>query len=245
MSINNVEISDLSLSLQDMLGSDYIGKVCSAKAFVLNEKIEKMLEIAREKVEFYPKSFQKRVDNLIDYIGKKVCKGIIKSPDGAGTKAFNEVTKKDMAPLTGIGFIRIGEDGKVYLTSKSEHYHASLGHRFPGFKLLEKANEIGITNITHNNYRGYITRLLEEELIRISNYASTKKNKLLQLDRVINLQTGSLAAEAALKLMLSRFYKSLDDLPKTLYEGKIPVFIVLGNDLGGLEANYHGTNILS
>ena len=254
MSTRSMVINDLSLSLEDILGSDYADSVCTAKAFISGQSKENMLKIASEKVEFYPESFQKRVDDLIDFVGKKVCNSLLKSPDGAGTEAFNKATKKDLAPLTGMGFIRIGENGKVYLVSKSEHYHGSLGHCFPGFKLIDKADEIAITNITHNNYRGYITRLLEEELVRISNYGKVKdvKKKVSckpvnapYLDRVLNLQTGSVAAEAALKLMLSRFYKSLDGLPEPVYKGKIPVFIVLGNDFGGLEANYHGTNILA
>lgn len=64
------------------------------------------------------------------------------------------------------------------------------------------------------------------------------------LNRVINLETGSLSCEAGLKMMLARFYK-LDatfDAPK--YHGKIPVFFVMGDKNGGVEANYHGTTVL-
>ena len=244
MSTRNITINNLSLSLEDIIGVDYTGSVCSAKAFISDYKKDTLLKIAREKVEFYPESFQERVDELVNFIGKKVCDGLPKSPDGAGTEAFNKATKKEAAPLTGIGFTRIGEDGRLYLVSKSEHYHCSLGHFFPGFKLIGNAEKIGITNITHNNYRGYITRLLEEELIRISNDGGISAGTPY-LDRVLNLQTGSVAAEVGLKLMLSRFYKSQEELSDPHYIGKTPVFIVLGNDAGGLEANYHGTNILS
>ena len=37
---------------------------------------------------------------------------------------------------------------------------------FPGYRLLETARALGIPNATHNNTRGCITRLLEEELVR-------------------------------------------------------------------------------
>ena len=63
----------------------------------------------------------------------------------------------DNAPLTGYGFYRVGEDGRLYLITKSEHYHAPLGHAFPGYRLLEIARRLGIPNATHNNTRGHIT----------------------------------------------------------------------------------------
>lgn len=62
--------------------------------------------------------------------------------------------------------MRVGEDGKLYLIGKSEHYHASLGHRFNGYRLIDNARKLGIVNATHNNTRGYITRLMEREVIR-------------------------------------------------------------------------------
>jgi len=52
-----------------------------------------------------------------------------------------------------MGFFRIGEDGRLYFASKAEHYHLSLGHAFPGYRLLEHARSLGIPNSTHNNTR--------------------------------------------------------------------------------------------
>jgi hypothetical protein len=37
-----------------------------------------------------------------------------------------------------LGYYRVGEDGRLYLMTKSEHYHAPLGHAFPGYTLIEK-----------------------------------------------------------------------------------------------------------
>ena len=65
------------------------------------------------------------------------------------------------------------------------------------------------------------------------------------INRVLNLETGSLAAEAALKLVLARFYRSDESMPFPKYHGRIPVILVLGNDGGGLKANYHGTTMLT
>ena len=63
------------------------------------------------------------------------------------------------------------------------------------------------------------------------------------LSRVINLETGSLAVEAALKMMLARFY-SLDGAPAP-YAGRIPVFLVMADQAGGLAGNYHGTTVVA
>ena len=117
------------------------------------------------------------------------------------------------------------------------------------------AQQIGITNVTHNNTRGFITRKLERELIRTANglakddadglAAVLASRERHVLNRVINLETGSLACEAALKMMLARFYKLQPQFPEPKYHGRTPVFFVMGDFRGGKEANYHGTTVLT
>ena len=51
------------------------------------------------------------------------------------------------------------------------------------------------------------------------------------------------AVEAALKMMLARFY-SLDGSPAP-YAGRIPVFLVMADQAGGLAGNYHGTTVVA
>ncbi len=248
-------LNNIALSLSDLVGNEYIEAVCKTKAFIENRDIGEFLEIAREKTEFFPNHFSTRIDKLIDYTGKQICNSVFKSSPGAGTNAFNEATKTEMAPLSSFGFIRVGENGKAYLTAKSEHYHVPLGHSFPGYKLIENARRLGIPNATHNNTRGHITRLLETELIRIVNGLEKENkeglNQVLKstdphvINRVLNLETGSIAVEAALKMMLSRFYRLDITYPKPKYSGKIPVFIVIADHNGGKEANYHGTTVLA
>ena len=249
------KINSIKLSLTDLLGRDYTEIVCSASALLQDADKDQLQKIADEKVEFYPSAFQQRCENLLNFVGKNFHEPLKKSSQGAGTKSFDKALQKDMAPITGLGFIRAGENGKLYFTGKSEHYHATLGHNFPGFKLLENARKIGISNITHNNTRGHITRLLESELIRIANGISkgeqSKLDEILNststrvLNRVINLETGSLAMEAALKMMLARFYKLDKTFDAPEYQGKIPVFVVMADNQGGKQANYHGTTILA
>lgn len=248
-------IQSPNLSLIDLLGREYITAVCEARAFTSSQDTKALLTIAEQKVDFYPKEFEKRVDELLEFVGKQVCPGFMSSACGATTDAFVKATKLSMSPLSGYGFVRIGEDGRAYLTSKSEHYHAPLGHDFPGYRLIENAKKLGIPNITHNNTRGHITRTLEEEVIRVANGIARGDRKKLEsvlssrephvLNRVINLQTGSLAVEAALKMMLARFFRLDKTLAAPPYAGRTPVFLVIADNEGGKAANYHGTTILT
>lgn len=244
-----------SLSLGDLVGTEYTDAVCGARAFLTGVRIGDLRALASRKIDFAPGAYRQRLDELVDIIGTQICPAIVDSARGAGTDAFNAATHRESAPLAGFGFVRIGEDGRAYLTSKSEHYHAPLGHSFPGYQLIEIARKLGIPNATHNNTRGHITRHLEETLIRVANGISRQDGASLRavlgqatphvLNRVINLETGSLAVEAALKMMLARFYRLEESVAAPRYEGRTPVFLVIGDRAGGRKANYHGTTVLT
>ncbi len=250
-----VSLTSLRLSLTDLLGEEYIQAVCAARAFVEGRDAQFLRTIADERVAFYPAEFQKRVDELLESVGTQVCEGYRHSSQGASTNSFRGAAKHTMAPLSGFGPFRIGEDGKLYLISKSEHYHASVGHSFPGYTLIDHARKLGIPNATHNNTRGHITRVLEQELIRVAHglkksdrhglHQVLKSSEPRVLNRVLNLETGSLAVEAALKMMLARFYRVEKTFDAPLYHGRIPVFLVMADYEGGKEANYHGTTMLT
>jgi acetylornithine/succinyldiaminopimelate/putrescine aminotransferase len=243
------------MSLRDLLGEEYVEAVYCARAALTQDDPKTLRQLAAEKVDFFPKDHQQRLLSLLPSIGTTVCRGVKRSQTGAATTAFAAHTRVDMAPLTGLGYYRVGENGCLYLTAKSEHYHVSLGHGFPGYRLIELARRLGIPNATHNNTRGHITRLTEEELVRaaagISRGDADGWARLLAvrrataMNRVLNLETGSLAAEAAIKIVLSRFYKVRDDAGKPRDEGRIPVMAVIADDDGDLQANYHGTTIFA
>ncbi len=252
-----VEIHSPHLSLVDILGKEYNQAVCNGRAFLEGADPSPWVSLSQEKVDFFPEEFRNRLDELVDHVGERVIIPLAQSdsPRGATTNAFIKATRPGMAPLSGYGFLRINENGKLYLVSKSEHYHASLGHNFPGYRLLENARQLGIPNATHNNTRGYITRLLEQELIRTANGIERNDAAGLQavldssephvLNRVINLETGSLAVEAGLKMMLARFYRLDDTFDKPKYDGRLPVMLVMADNSGGKKANYHGTTLLT
>ena len=248
-------MNSISRSLCDLLGTDYVAAVCEAQSFLTGTDPGELQAIANEEVVFFPEPFQHRLDELLEKVGTQVVGGLPGSTNGAPSAAFGSAQHQEMAPLSGLGFIRIGEDGRAYFIGKSEHYHASLGHQFPGYRLIENARKLGICNATHNNTRGYVTRLVERELVRAANGLDKgdchglerilSSTDLHVLNRVINLETGSLAVEAALKMMLTRFYRLDATCAAPTYAGRTPVFLVLADQAGGKTANYHGTTVLT
>lgn len=245
----------LMRSLVDLLGEEYVRAVCGASSFCTDDTVDSLLQRATDPVCFWSEAHTTRLHELLGHVGTRVCTGLSQSATGAGTVAFTDATRIHAAPLSGFGCVRVGEDGRAYFTGKSEHYHVSLGHRFPGFRLLDAARSIGILHPEHNNMRGHITRLLEERLIATAAGIDPTDRETLDavrasedpgvLNRVINLQTGSLAAEAALKMMLARCYRMEERLPRPKYHGKRPVVLVMGDYSGGSQANYHGTTLVT
>jgi len=242
-------------SLADLAGEEYIAAVCQARAALSGESETALLDEGRRPVAAYPADFHERLLSRLPQVGQPVCPGLAQGALGATSRAFAAATNRDNAPLTGYGFYRVGEDGRLFFLTKSEHYHTPLGHAFPGYQLLETARHLGIPNATHNNTRGHLTRLLEEELVRAAHglapddvtglEAAMADESLNGLNRVLNLETGSLAVEAGLQPRLSRCYLVQVDAPATQHGGRSPVLRVMGNDEGGLLGNYHGTTVLT
>ncbi len=253
MSTRTTDFVPVEASLEDILGPEYTEAVGAARTFLRGDDGQASAELARRKTDFYPAAMQRRLLELLPKAGTACTPPLPATARGASTAAFVAHTKTASAPLSAFGFYRVAEDGRLFLTTKCEHYHASVGHAFPGYRLLDHARLLGIPNATHNNTRGYITRRLEEELVRsaaglrcgdragLSTLLDSKSPAAL--NRVLNLETGSLAAEAAIKLVLARFHVPQSDGSSPRYHGRTPVLLVLGDDRGALEANYHGTTI--
>jgi acetylornithine/succinyldiaminopimelate/putrescine aminotransferase len=245
----------VKLSLESLLGSAYTDAVCQGAEALLGMPRAKAEKLARGTCEAWPRRFQKRMEEMAQRTGELLTPGLAHTASGAGTTAFKRATKTEASPLCAMGCLRLGENGKLYLTAKSEHYHTPLGHAFPGYRLLDNARALGIPNATHNNTRGYITRTLERELIRSVNSLPDGDDAALEavlgskaphvLNRVINLETGSLAVEAGVKMMLARFHDPEATDGRPVHHGKTPVFLVIGDLEGGNAANYHGTTVLT
>ena len=253
-SSSTTRFRSVRVSLRDLLGASYVKAVCASRAKLTGEKVAELKALAAEKVDLYPQAMHERLTALLPSVGQPFGEGLTRSARGAATAEFHASTHVEAAPLGGFGYYRVGEDGRLYLISKSEHYHVSLGHSFPGYRLVGIAKGLGIPNATHNNTRGHITRTLEEELIRLaaglrradrvglSRVVASRSRDVI--NRVLNLETGSLAAEAAIKMVLARFYRVQGDSPPPRYEGRTPVIVVVGDTSGGLQGNYHGTAVL-
>ncbi|MDZ4859433.1 MAG: aminotransferase class III-fold pyridoxal phosphate-dependent enzyme [Candidatus Hydrogenedentes bacterium] len=250
------------LSLKDIAGGGYVDALVEAHAALRFDAGLPAGSLARkmfrqqvaQRVDFFPWGFQQRLLELLPAVGTSIARPLIKSAAGASTIGFNAATKTHQAPLSGLGYFRVAENGVLYFTAKSEHYHAPLGHYFPGYDLIKIARNLGVPNATHNNTRGHLTRLLEEALVRAAAGLGEDDARYARLlsakspatpNRVLNLETGSLAAEAALKMVLARFYKPQPDSIAPKYTGRVPVIIVIGDVDGGFNANYHGTTMLT
>ncbi len=243
----------VSLSLADLCGEEYVRAVCANHALLTGDAPAHAAEAAFKRIEFFPPAFERRLLQLLPKVGHKVGTRLAHTPAGATTREIEAQTKLDMAPLGALGYFRLGEEGRLYLIADSEHYHVPLGHSFPGYHLLDRARRLGIPNATHSNTRGYIARRLEEELISSVNGLPPGDTAALKavlastdpgvVNRVLNLEAGSLAAETALKLLLARFYRPEATMPAPKYHGRIPVVLVLGDAAGALKANYNGTTI--
>jgi len=246
-------LNNVQRSLADLLGEPYLDRVCAANAALTGEDESALRAIARERVDFCPPAFVARQEALMARIGKPVAPRLDDTLDGAPSDAYRAAQHNAQSPLAGYGCFRVGEDGRLYFAGKSEHYHIPLGHAFPGYRLIEHAKRLNIPNATHNNTRGYITRLTERRLVAAANGIDAPDEAAVGamlegcepgvLNRVINLETGSLAVEAALKMMLARFYSFDGATPA--YEGRVPVLLVMADNAGGVTAGYHGTTVLA
>ena len=67
------------VSLSDLLGRPYMDAVCEAKALLEGYDRRALSAVAEEKVDLFPEWCQKRLDDLVDCVGKKVCAGFADS----------------------------------------------------------------------------------------------------------------------------------------------------------------------
>lgn len=241
-------------SLADLVGTRHLEAVVRAHAALSKTDAATVRKRARQRVEFFPSTMQRRLDELLPSIGTRIARPVSHLAAGATSAAYEAASMCANAPLCGYGYYRVGEDGVLRFISKSEHYHAAFGHAFPGFALIDTARRLGFCSATHNNTRGHVVRRLEEALVLLANgldidgeipdrIAASRRPEVL--NRVMNIETGSLAAEAAIKIMLARFYRVEPVSGRPVNAGKVPVFIVVGDKDGNLPGNYHGTTVLA
>lgn len=138
----NMMFNIVERSLEDILGYDYTNRVKEYMVRMFGEEEDKIASLLQKKVNFFPNEFEEDLDNRLDQIGKQIIPPFETDVMGASTDSFKSASHFTMSPVGGKGFYRVGEDGRVYFTSKSEHYHTSLGHNFPGYKLVQNAKAV-------------------------------------------------------------------------------------------------------
>ena len=157
-------------SLVDLVGKSHLEAVCGARAALSGDDAGELLALAREPVEFLPDAFMERQAELLERVGERLIEAGADAPQaGATSRMFHEATSTAKAPLSALGQYRVGEDGRLYLITKSEHYHTPLGHAFPGYGLIDAGAPAGDPECDAQQHARRSTRLLEEELIRAAN----------------------------------------------------------------------------
>ena len=209
------EFESVPISLEGILGDRYVDAVRAAYDFLAGNEPDDLRNMVGRKLDFIP-----------DF-------------DRADKLAFAESYRKPIQDdiLTGCGIFKITEDKILQMDWTGGHYQLPLGYHFPDLdRLLIQGRKLGIVDDTHNNTPGRAVKLLASELVRSANIfdgdVDDKRLKSIldgddRLNRVICVDTGTIAVGAGLKSILYRF--------RDLYGDCVPVFIVQ-------EGNYHGTD---
>ena len=90
---------NISLSLADITGSEYIRGLVDSCDFFGTLSREEAERLAYEKIDFYPESAQKRNDELARLVGERVTARMSDSNDGAATDSFRHAENRSAAPL--------------------------------------------------------------------------------------------------------------------------------------------------
>ena len=168
-----------------MLGADYMAAVkeCAVKLYGMPSDTAESL--AGEPVELFRRKLGNRTGCTAGVYRHAICcPRFINNNTGAPTIAYGKGFQPEgRAHWAAWGYSAWGRTAGCIIAAKSEHYHISLGHSFHGYRLIDRARMLGIPNATHNNTRGFITRLMEREIIR--NVNGLKRGDDAALDAVL------------------------------------------------------------
>ncbi len=204
---------DPQLYLEDFLGNKYVSAVKAGYDFLRENPIEVLRKMIGQKL-----------DNIPDFQ---------QADKYTFVKSYQKPINEDI--LTGYGIFKITEGKVLQIDWTGGHYQLPLGYHNPLIdSVITSARNIGIVDDTHNNTPGMAVKLLAKQLVKCANICEKNDYEKVikdedKLNRVTSVDTGTVAANTALKSILYRFLE--------LYSEKIPVFIMQ-------EGNYHGTDFL-
>ncbi|MBN1509745.1 MAG: aminotransferase class III-fold pyridoxal phosphate-dependent enzyme [Sedimentisphaerales bacterium] len=143
--------------------------------------------------------------------------------------------------LAGKGLFYITEQGRLFLDCTAGHYQMSWGYEHPVLtQVIRDGLAAGIVPDNHSNIPQWPVKRLAQKLIEVANpncpelrkgdFSKVMDSKTRLNTVLLGIATGSVACEAALKIML--MYHERMKRPRPV------VFVVL-------DGNYHGTGFFS
>ena len=81
-------MENLTISLVDLLGAEYVDSVCRAAASLGLGDEKSLQSLGREKVECWPADYAEKVRNLLQKSGERICEPFADNNTGAPTDAF-------------------------------------------------------------------------------------------------------------------------------------------------------------
>jgi acetylornithine/N-succinyldiaminopimelate aminotransferase len=214
---------DISLSrLAGPLGTDVCRAMAAAKVFLHGHDNGQLLRL-----------IGRTIDGTA--LKKTIDKAVMQKSYGGG-----EIGRTDDL-LAGRGLFYITEQGRLFLDCTAGHYQMSWGYDHPVLtRIIREGLAAGIVPDNHSNIPQWPVKRLAQKLIEAANpdcpelqkgdFSKIMESKTRLNTVLLGIATGSVACEAALKIMLMQHERMKRPRP--------PVFVVL-------DGNYHGTGFVS
>jgi acetylornithine/succinyldiaminopimelate/putrescine aminotransferase len=214
-----------AISLVDLagpLGADVCGAMAEAKAFLDSRDSRQLLGLLGETIDGVARR------NTID-------KAVMQKSYGGGKIGATD----DL--LAGKGLFYLTEQGRLFLDCTAGHYQMTWGYDHPVLTQVIRAGvSAGIVSDNHSNIPQWPVKRLAQKLVEAANpdlpelregdFSQVMKSKSRLNTVLLGVATGSIACEAALKIILMYHEKMKRPGP--------PVFVVL-------DGNYHGTGFFA
>jgi len=223
MQVSEKTCADISIAgLGGPLGPDVCRAMSAAKMFLDSRDTGELLGL---------------VGRTIDgtAVKKTIDKAVMQKSYGGG-----KIGQTDDL-LAGRGLFYITEQGRLFLDCTAGHYQMSWGYDHPVLtRVIREGLAAGIVPDNHSNIPQWPVKRLAQRLIEAANpdcpelregdFSQLMGSKTRLNTVLLGTATGSIACEAALKIMLMRHERMKRPRP--------PVFVVL-------DGNYHGTGFFS
>jgi len=223
--MQGMEKTSVDISVADLagpLGADVCRAMSGAKTFLDSRDSGQLLGL---------------VGATIESVGlrRTIDKAVMQKSYGGGNIAETD----DL--LAGKGLFYVTEQGRLFLDCTAGHYQMSWGYDHPVLtRVIRDGLAAGIVSDNHSNIPQWPVKRLAQRLIEAANpdcpelrtgdFSKVMRSRTRLNTVLLGIATGSVACEAALKIMLMRHEQHKRPGP--------PVFVVL-------DGNYHGTGFFA